>query len=1308
MVKTIKKLLSLFLVLACIITLLPINVFAQSGGGDSASGGGSASPTGTGIMFRGVAYRIALFNESAGFDSGNMNTIAVDRTNMTVTLRENNAYNLGYGDGSSWYYFTGVDCGEADCVDAGTYKALNMDGSRTDVTVHAKADLEAYIGSFSSIDDLIKEGGNLDNYCDENLESWKTFFGYDTDDPCLLVIEVLYNMTDTYKNNLTLVSRQQLYYAGSSNSKLVHTNDLVKNVYGVNCPDTTNHGGKILKNYIYQTLAPYGYTLNTVGSTAYGYIVYGLEHIVDSKTTASNIVVEYQGEAGTNDSSKYNISSTVVEGSATASTSTYSDLSYWSGSDFTASADRDTYLQLSSGFKSSSEYHIAYTGVLPFNISSDKSVADIKSALNGIDTSKLNINWGDTPVKAADSNGKAVGSKYSVTGISYNGGSYSANVNAIAKAVKAKLGSGATMGSLTDCSLLTLGTGIKDSINYMLGRAMQSSASKNTSSGNDLKANNNMGLGITFVIKSSEVTSNLYTITVGNDVTVKKEATGTYNTADSYSFGLHNGASAYLVVPNDNAVTNASTIKGVLNGVYDSEQVISKLSEACGGANSLSGTTIPTSITCGTKNGKGFTVYQIIIDEQTVEGKVELPAYMLNKYFNNIIQTSSENVGVKNVFKLNANQYAVTGKVTQNCVIENQAYNVGYSSNYTVLYKDISSVGTSVGYDKGSLLGRYFLKSTNAWSEVTRGGLTGNYTVLKNTKGIGTNRVDYAFNFVRSSVGDIRTISGIRYASLETIDTDNVLKVNYGVSPVTIKKATNGIISGDYKETISISGIYQHTGTTKGEQVSSISKHLFHDSGSVIAGNYSYCDGFDVYTFKEGNVYPFVMNSSKKQVLTYTFNKTAYKYQANQLGVGKNENLVNGVLGLETGSVKAYQNSSIILNDKNAYKYSFAKANGYNLSFYPEVKMAYKLIGTEYNSSSYYSVYTMGEEKRTVESNSLYLFKLRNNALDSKTAVAGTITSDTFSGNVNGVHNIPMGSDLTVMAEPNGLTFDLYGYSLDIINSSKDSMMEIGATDSIPYNSIVASGADVYSQWNDYKISDKLLADFTSWTKTMLDVDNYAAQIIVNYTSSSSEAYSSSGDDFNINTSISELTQGTNVAEDGVYPIEIAHGTINKESRGYKALINQISADYGVSYADAEVLFTDSGIYTSILKAIESDNDDFNKSGACSNTSWNLGNATNWYDETTRTFVVRRYTCLDNKFGTAIGQTKVDFGVKDYGNCYLNIYFCKPVMDLTQNDLYSGAVNYTNANNNHSMILYNTLINNTKFTTTGTTDGFNY
>ena len=187
------------------ILAVPSTVFAA--GGDDTGGLSNVGATGAGMTFPQIAYRIRLVEEP-NWDSGNCNTVTLDSTNKTMTVKPNNTSGIEDSTGSDYYYFTDVLVGALSySVPTGTYKVLNNDGTRSDVTVHSKADLEAVIGTFADHDELINAGGKLDAYCNEDMSQWKEFFDYESSEKCVLVCETLYYVADTSTYDYTLISR---------------------------------------------------------------------------------------------------------------------------------------------------------------------------------------------------------------------------------------------------------------------------------------------------------------------------------------------------------------------------------------------------------------------------------------------------------------------------------------------------------------------------------------------------------------------------------------------------------------------------------------------------------------------------------------------------------------------------------------------------------------------------------------------------------------------------------------------------------------------------------------------------------------------------------------------------------------------------------------------------------------------------------------------------------------------------------------------------------------------------------------------
>lgn len=306
------------------------------------------------------------------------------------------------------------------------------------------------------------------------------------------------------------------------------------------------------------------------------------------------------------------------------------------------------------------------------------------------------------------------------------------------------------------------------------------------------------------------------------------------------------------------------------------------------------------------------------------------------------------------------------------------------------------------------------------------------------------------------------------------------------------------------------------------------------------------------------------------------------------------------------------------------------------------------IAGTNWSSvqsEGYHTVYTMGEELRKAQSSSLYLFKING---DGENAVTGTTFSDSMLGGSNtlGINQpiIPAGADVNVAADLNGIDIDLYAYTLDIIDKSVDSTFKTSATTSRSYEEVVKSGANVYQKWLGASNLSILKNAFKSWSDDILDVRNFGADfsLYVNNDKKSS----------NFSATVGNIKKTNEITEDGVWQLVVKKGMLIENS-DYTYMIKQIASDYQVTESEAEDLFKASGIYTAILEAIESCNDSFNKSGVCEvNPNWTsvLGNSTNFYDEQVHTFVIRRFTLLNNKICDVIAQDKIDYNLAPNGN----------------------------------------------------------
>jgi hypothetical protein len=344
------------------------------------------------------------------------------------------------------------------------------------------------------------------------------------------------------------------------------------------------------------------------------------------------------------------------------------------------------------------------------------------------------------------------------------------------------------------------------------------------------------------------------------------------------------------------------------------------------------------------------------------------------------------------------------------------------------------------------------------------------------------------------------------------------------------------------------------------------------------------------------------------------------------------------------------------------------------------------------------------------------------NKVSTDDAVTGVTISSGYQVSTDKSSSNPIvyaGSDVTVNVDSN-FTINLYGYSLDIIDKSVDGKNDeasyvdadgntiaakkygiITASDTIlngslsenvsstvkntsytKYNGII-TGANpyIYKDWNNAGIvngsdtgthnAELLKADFAAWAKTMLDVKNYQADVVltVEGTSKATKTYE------NFNTTIGKLvavkngkattqsfSAANNVYDDGVYSINIENGdvvrTYSKDGKDYYdqkylALIQQIAEDANISVKDADKYFMESDLHTTILNAIQSANDSDNKSGKTVGTMLStntLGDDNNWYDEKVKSVVVRRYKTDSFTITGTVLQDKIDYNVTGAGD----------------------------------------------------------
>lgn len=1013
---------------------------------------------------------------------------------------------------------------------------------------------------------------------------------------------------------------------------------------------------------------------NMWGSTSLdaidGYVVYGA---LDGdggggNKSLANVSVTYTGEPNTSDASKFTSKGTVggyIDGS----------LQNWNGSGW------------SSGFSvnmstTGSNYTLVYTGTSKLTANAKTSVNDIITKGNSI--GGLNLTWSTQEVNGDIHRG--------VTSAVSSVGGYKST-----QAIADKLSgiSGITNSSFSDAGFSgQTGTAdITSAANATCVKAANSySTDKAISKKGDFKKGETLGLGTEFIVKGSPVTSNHYVITVSDTgATVTKADTLSYTTNSVGSVTTQDNAVAVVVAKRTTANTNADAVKKGLNSSMTPKNVADTIANNLKYVEVKDTDASSRNVTVGhdtSNKNNGYVIYEVVSGDANAElaGSTKLEDWFLNKYTNNILETAYKEANSGKAFHFGINTTHTVWKKNNSDYYTKADCGakllVKTNKDYETTYK-LEKSGTEATYD-ASLKKYYYPASA---SETFNGSDSiYKYPVTINTKTYDdAKNIDYAFNFIRSATGDIRSLSGITYAKYNDIgDSYDILKMKkaFGVVPSTVKTTAVGKskVSGTISEVFKFSSIFKRTGN----------EHGFKDGASAVHGGWAnyhtygtpkkvvdnvtgkiikvpnacramFCLNEPVASKNAGLIF----NISSGNKFTYTLTGTAYKYQTAELSEGK-----NSLLGdKNTQGVATNANKPTGATKKNTNEYRYATVNrnsNVSLSFYPENYMVCKIGGTVFDTSAYKYVTVMSEVKRKAQSSSLYLVKVNTDIADDST-ITGSTYSDTMQGGTSSLKNnddsknkvsIPAGSDVTVLADPTNVKIDLFGYALDVIDSSKDSTMKTGSHSSLSYGSVVKSGANVASAWgNASDHADKLKSNFTTWADNVMKVENFGADFILDVNNNTKGA--------NFGATIGKVNHTSGAVEDGVYNIVVENGKVLESdimeggkvkvsSGAYKQLITQLAADYDCSYDEANALFKDSQIYTAILNAIESSTSSFNTSGKASGVagSWTstLGNGTNWYDEKVRTFVIRRYTNLGNTLSDITATDKLDYGLAPTGD----------------------------------------------------------
>lgn len=1080
----------------------------------------------------------------------------------------------------------------------------------------------------------------------------------------------------------------------------------------------------------YQTDPIYGFS--SVTGSVNDFFIYSNHPVESGNKSLANVSVTYTGEPNTSDASKFESKGTVggyIDGS----------LQNWNGSGW------------SSGFSvnmstTGSNYTLVYSGTSKLTADEKTSVNDIINKGNSI--GGLNLTW----------------FTYEVNGDIHKG--VTTTVNTVdgyssTQSIADKLSgiSGITNSSFSDAGFSgqTGTTDITSASKATVTKAANAySSDKAISKKGNFKKGETLGLGTEFIIKGSPVNSNHYIITVNNTgASVTKSDTLSYTTNSVGSVTTQDNAIALVVAKRNTANINANAVKNGLNSSMTPQAVLNTLVSNLSSVEVKETDASSRNVTLGhdtSNNNNGYVIYEVVSgDTPDLTGSTKLEDWFLNKYTNNILETAYKEAHSGGAFNFGIHTTHTVWKDSSCYAKADCGANLLVRTNkdYETTYK-LDTSGTEIAYD-ASMKKYYYPASASTTFNGTDS--IYKYPVTINTKNYSDARnIDYAFNFIRSATGDVRSISGITYSNYNEIgDTSDILKMrdHFGVVPTTVKTTSVGKnkVSGTLSEVFTFSSIFTRTGSVDGYKDGASAVHggwaNYHTYGTpqevkdnvtgVVTKVPNVCRA--MYYLNEpvaSKNTGLIFNISSGNKFTYTLTGTTYKYQTAELAEGKNSLLGDkDVHGVATSANKP---TGATKKDINEYRYATVNRNSnVSLNFYPENYMVCKIGGTVFDTAPYQYVTVMSEVKRKAQSSSLYLVKVNTDVADDST-ITGSTYSDTMQGGTSSLGNnnkvsIPAGSDVTVLADPTNVKIDLFGYALDMIDSSKDSTMKTGSDSSLSYGSVVKSGTNVASAWgNADDHADKLKSNFTTWADNVMKVENFGADFVLDVNNNTKGA--------NFSATVGKVNHTSGAVEDGVYNISVMNGKVLESdvmegdkvkvsSGAYRQLITQIAADYDCSYDEANALFKDSQIYTSILNAIESSTSSFNTSGKTTGVaeSWTstLGNDNNWYDERVRTFVIRRYTNLGNTLSDITATDKLDYSLAPTGSnsgkenasagttydakWSLNIFFNsakKSDLDklIFENGTYfdpSTNTDVTGANNAYTVLINKTPVKNADF-----------
>ena len=531
-----------------------------------------------------------------------------------------------------------------------------------------------------------------------------------------------------------------------------------------------------------------------------------------------------------------------------------------------------------------------------------------------------------------------------------------------------------------------------------------------------------------------------------------------------------------------------------------------------------------------------------------------------------------------------------------------------------------------------------------------------------------------------------------------------------------------------------------------GVEISSGSKVTNHKLGNLNGYAYGYVNN----DAKRGSVDIRMKFYPEVEMLAYAYNNSMYEYGA----VDKSLYNINRI----PSSIPANKDAIYGLDSSCIANIDASQLQGW------KTYMKLLTIGEELRKANTSELYVLSVKKGRKEGS--FVDSDIKGKIASDGLAAGVGDAVSVGSGVGDLPTIYAGSDVVLQADSD-FTINMAGYALDLIDDGDTSIIDDDDTPiyeetdasgnkslkTHSYKEIVSSGEDIYTKWGNQTVGgrnrDNLFNNFTDWVENnavnekfkvdaKLKVSNnvYSNFNIsvgsVEPLTASDKRESISNNSYNVNaytkkeyaTGAYDIIKGKgildkfasnkNTAETGCYQIKVSHGKIEKDDGGYIAMIKQLAVDYDFAedywsvddeaYKKAEKIFEASGIYSSIFEAIESDNDESNKSCRvatyerdedgnpvkkddklvykedCYDERGNnigvdvsnediLGNGEHWYDERVYTMVIRRFESrpfylkditLSDKvdYANATTNTKIHSQLKDanVGKWYFTVY----------------------------------------------------